>query len=141
MARQSFQRGFVRLRKRKRRKQCVGALLSGSQREVENGVGCRKARSCRSVGRKKEDLEVLDQRMTEISSLNQIVGSLDVICLERRFTASTRLTSKRQSLDTGGSALTGRHQPAARENSHLFGLSRVRVHLLSAWLQRGTGDS
>ena len=54
---------------------------------------------------------------------------------------SARLTSKRQSLDTGGSALTGRHQPAAREHSHLFGLSRVRVHLLSAWFQRGTGDS
>ena len=52
-----------------------------------------------------------------------------------------RLTSKRQSLDTAGSALTGRHQPAAREHSHLFGLSRVRVHLLSAWFQRGTGDS
>src|SRR5262245_17855336 len=27
---------------------------------------------------------------------------------------------KQQSLDTAGSALTGRHQPAARENSHLF---------------------
>ena len=51
------------------------------------------------------------------------------------------LTSKRQSLDTAGSALTGRHPPAAREHSHLFGLSRVRVHLLSAWFQRGTGDS
>jgi hypothetical protein len=37
-----------------------------------------------------------------------------------------RLTSTRQSLDTGGSALTGRHQPAAREHSHLFALSRVR---------------
>ena len=35
--------------------------------------------------------------------------------------------------DTVGSALTGRHPPAAREHSHLFGLSRVRVHLLSAW--------
>ena len=55
--------------------------------------------------------------------------------------ASPRLTSKRQSFDTAGSALTGRHQPAAREHSHLFGLSRVRVHLLSAWFQRGTGDS
>jgi len=43
--------------------------------------------------------------------------------------------------DTAGSALTGRHQPAAREYSHLFGLSRVRMHLLSAWFQRGTGDS
>src|SRR6266849_8741199 len=61
-------------------------------------------------------------------------------CLERRFPASPRLTSTRQSLDTAGSALTGRHQPAAREHSHLFGLSRVRVHLLSAWFQRGTGD-
>src|SRR4030081_3750919 len=30
------------------------------------------------------------------------------------------LTSKRQSLDTARSALTGRHQPAAREHSHLF---------------------
>jgi hypothetical protein len=47
---------------------------------------------------------------------------------------------KRPSLDTAGSALTGRHQPAAREDSHLFGLSRVRAHLLSAWFQRGTGD-
>src|SRR5262249_29616254 len=28
--------------------------------------------------------------------------------------------------DTSGSALTGRHPPAAREHSHLFGLSRVR---------------
>ena len=27
---------------------------------------------------------------------------------------------ERQSLDTAGSALTGRHQPAAREHSHLF---------------------
>jgi len=63
-------------------------------------------------------------------------------CLASSDTAPTsaRLTSKRQSLDTGGSALTGRHQPAAREHSHLFGLSRVRVHLLSAWFQRGTGD-
>jgi serine/threonine protein kinase len=50
------------------------------------------------------------------------------------------LTSTRRSLDTARSALTGRHQPAAREHSHLFGLSRVRVHLLSAWFQRGTGD-
>ena len=39
---------------------------------------------------------------------------------------SPRLTSKRQSRDTAGSALTGRHPPAAREHSHLFGLSRVR---------------
>ena len=31
------------------------------------------------------------------------------------------LTSQRQFLDTGGSAQTGRHQPAAREHSHLFG--------------------
>src|SRR5207237_6642208 len=30
------------------------------------------------------------------------------------------LTSTRRSLDTGGSALTGRHPPAAREHSHLF---------------------
>src|SRR5882762_3008577 len=37
-----------------------------------------------------------------------------------------RLTSKSKSLDTPPSALTGRHQPAAREHSHLFGLSRVR---------------
>jgi hypothetical protein len=43
--------------------------------------------------------------------------------------------------DTAGSALTGRHQPAAREYSHLFGLGRVRMHLLSAWFQRVTGDS
>src|SRR5438270_578690 len=42
--------------------------------------------------------------------------------------ALPRLTSKRQSLDTAGSALTGRHPPAAREDSHLFGLRRVRVH-------------
>src|SRR5258708_23326963 len=34
--------------------------------------------------------------------------------------ASPRLTSNRQSLDTARSALTGRHQPAAREHSHLF---------------------
>jgi hypothetical protein len=47
------------------------------------------------------------------------------------------LTSTRRSLDTAGSALTGRHQPAAREHSHLFGLSRVRVHLLSAWFSAG----
>src|SRR6266849_2911473 len=40
--------------------------------------------------------------------------------LERRFPASPRLTSKRQSLDSAGSALTGRHPPAAREHSHLF---------------------
>jgi hypothetical protein len=43
-----------------------------------------------------------------------------------RVPASPRLTSKRQSLDTAGSALTGRHQPAAREHSHLFALNRVR---------------
>jgi hypothetical protein len=52
-----------------------------------------------------------------------------------------RVDIERQSRDTAGSALTGRHQPAAREHSHLFGLSRVRLHLLSAWFQRGTGDS
>src|SRR5713101_10044142 len=40
--------------------------------------------------------------------------------LERRFPASPCLTSKRQSLETAGSALTGRHPPAAREHSHLF---------------------
>ena len=52
-----------------------------------------------------------------------------------------RLTSCRDCLDTAGSALTGRHPPAAREDSHLPAPSRVRVHLLSAWFQRGTGDS
>src|SRR5262249_59814028 len=31
-----------------------------------------------------------------------------------------RLTSKRKAFDTVGSALTGRPQPAAREDSHLF---------------------
>ena len=67
-------------------------------------------------------------------------------CIDRRSTRPLttrwpRLTSKRQSLDTAGSALTGRHPPAARENSHLFGLSRVRAHLLSAWFQRVTGDA
>jgi hypothetical protein len=36
------------------------------------------------------------------------------------------LTSKYTSLDTPFSAFTGRHLPAAREYSHLFGLSRVR---------------
>src|SRR5439155_13563281 len=41
----------------------------------------------------------------------------------RRFATnwpSSALTSKRQSLDTARSALTGRHPPAAREHSHLF---------------------
>jgi hypothetical protein len=33
---------------------------------------------------------------------------------------SPPLTSKRQTPDTAGSALTGRHQPAGREHSHLF---------------------
>ncbi len=47
------------------------------------------------------------------------------------------LTSKGPSLDTAGSALTGRHQPAAREHSHLFDLSRVRVHLLSGLVFSG----
>ncbi len=44
---------------------------------------------------------------------------------EPRFPASAlraRLTRERQSFDTAGSALTGRHQPAAREYSHLFGV-------------------
>jgi hypothetical protein len=39
-------------------------------------------------------------------------------------------------VDTAGSALTGRHQPAAREHSHLFGLSCVRQHLLSSAFDR-----
>lgn len=37
----------------------------------------------------------------------------------RRIT-SRSLTSKRLQLDNAGSALTGRHLPAAREDSHLF---------------------
>ena len=53
----------------------------------------------------------------------------------------SRLTSKRQSLDTAGSALTGRHQPAARKTPTCFCLSRVHVHLLSAWFSAGTGYS
>src|SRR5687767_10898425 len=40
--------------------------------------------------------------------------------LEPRRSASPRLTATWQSLDTAGSALTGRHLPAAREHSHLF---------------------
>lgn len=32
-------------------------------------------------------------------------------------------------------------RPAAREHSQLFGLSGVRLLLLSAWSQRGAGDS
>src|SRR5205823_14664956 len=42
-------------------------------------------------------------------------------CLASSDTAATsaRLTSKRQSLDTGGGALTGAQQPAAREHPHL----------------------
>ena len=55
--------------------------------------------------------------------------------------ASPRLTSKRQCLDTAGSALTGRHPPAAREASHLSRLEFGALHLLSAWFQRVTGGS
>ena len=44
-----------------------------------------------------------------------------------RWSVARALTSKRPLLDTAGSALTGRHLPAAREHSHLFGLSRVRL--------------
>src|SRR5215831_134509 len=46
--------------------------------------------------------------------------------------AINALTPNRPSRDNRGSALTGRHLPAAREHSHLCALSRVRVHLLSA---------
>jgi hypothetical protein len=34
--------------------------------------------------------------------------------------SESALTAKRQVMDTTASALTGRHQPAAREDSHLF---------------------
>jgi hypothetical protein len=40
-------------------------------------------------------------------------------CQQSSPSTSPRLTSTRQSLDTAGSALTGRHLPAAREHSHL----------------------
>jgi hypothetical protein len=48
---------------------------------------------------------------------------------ERRFPDFAALTSRRQSLDPVGSALTGRHQPAAGEDSHLFGLRLLRSKL------------
>ena len=73
-------------------------------------------------------------------SVSDITTQRRRLRLERHCSTSARLTSTRQCRDTAGSALTGRHQPAAREDSHLFGLSRVRLHLLSAWFQRGTGD-
>ena len=66
-----------------------------------------------------------------------------LICarLGRHSRLPPRLTSKRQSLDTAGSALTGRHPPAAREASHLSRLEFGALHLLSAWFQRVTGGS
>jgi hypothetical protein len=103
----------------------------------------------------------LHARSRRRTSSHQILASSDAA------PASARLTSTWRCRDTAGSALTGRHLPAAREHSHLFALSRVRVHLLSsafarglaqratagglaeaaklrrrtAWFQRGTGDS
>jgi hypothetical protein len=47
------------------------------------------------------------------------------------------LTLGQQLVNTVASALTGRHRPAAREESHLFGLSR----LLCTFFQPGISGS
>jgi hypothetical protein len=62
--------------------------------------------------------------------------------LLKRFPRRTRLTSPRPSLDTSGQRAD--RAPPTRGKGTLppvSSLSRVRVHLLSAWFQRGTGDS
>lgn len=72
MARQSFQRGFVRLRKRKRRSEGVWVLYYRVRNERSKSGWTQRSEIVSACKTRKEALEVLDKRMTEVNRLNRI---------------------------------------------------------------------
>ena len=80
MARQSFQRGFVRLRKRKRQKEGVWVLYY-RVRSVQSPTGwMQKSETVAECKTRKEALKVLDKRMSEINRLNR-AGSRSALAI------------------------------------------------------------